>query len=307
MKKQQGVFVFALAGALLLSGCSTDSTADYSVPSQEAQPRVADGVDGVEEFDESGGFEGEDATESLAGEDLTQEREIIVTGRLDLVYDDPVEGLETAADIVDDSGGFVESRHQSSRSDHLRASLTARIPAEKLDATVDELKDFADVEEYSTSKEDVTQQSADLDARVSALETSIERLEELLRDAKSNDDLFQAEEALTQRQGELDSLRSQREQLSDQVDYSTLEISITTEVEPRSSAPDGFLDGIKNGWNSLLGTLLGLVTAAGTLIPWLIILIPLGAVLWLLARRVRSRRRVKQAKPGKDDVVEVDQ
>src|SRR5699024_7664128 len=124
MKKQQGVFVFALAGALLLSGCSTDSTADYSVPSQVAQPRVADGVDGVEEFDESGGFEGEDAAESFAGEDLTQEREIIVTGRLDLVYDDPVEGLETAADIVDDSGGFVESRHKSSRSDHLRASLT---------------------------------------------------------------------------------------------------------------------------------------------------------------------------------------
>lgn len=292
MKKQQGVFIFALVGALFLGACSGGPSADYATPAQDRQSDVGDSAEG---------FEGADAAESFADQDFTQEREIIVTGRLDLVYDDPVAGLETAADIVDDAGGFVESRHQSSRNDRLRANLTARIPAEKLDATVEELKDFADVEEYSTSKEDVTQQSADLDARAAALETSIERLEELLRDAKSNDDLFQAEEALTQRQGELDSLRSQQEQLSDQVDYSTLEISITTEVEPRSSAPDGFFDGLKNGWNSLLDTLLGLVTFAGTLIPWLIILVPLGAVLWLLTRRLRERERVKGAETSEDD------
>ena len=128
----------------------------------------------------------------------------------------------------------------------------------------------------------------DLDARIDVLEAAITRLNELLADAASTSDLIAVESALSERQAELDSLQSQRDYFSDQTLFATLSISLITPDNARPADPDGFLDGIVRGWESILAFFAGVIVWAGILVPW----VGLAAVVVLvgiLVRRIRRR------------------
>jgi hypothetical protein len=132
----------------------------------------------------------------------------------------------------------------------------------------------------------VTAQRVDQDARIQALQTSVTRLTELMKTASSTADLLQAEEQLSKRQAELDSLRSQRTALGDQISYATITVTLST--EPAAvPLPTGFTGAIHNGWTSLLAVFRGVTLAAGFMLPWVSVLVILAAVAFLVHRRLR--------------------
>src|SRR5699024_869340 len=138
--------------------------------------------------------------------------------------------------------------------------------------------------------DDVTQYGRDLDARISALEASTDRLLGLMEEADSSEALIDAENALSERQADLEALRSEREYLSDQVAMSTLTVSLTAESTADFEA-GGFLGGIKSGWNSLVGFLGRALAALGALAPWASVRgVPAPLIFWLVRRRRRRRR-----------------
>ena len=147
--------------------------------------------------------------------------------------------------------------------------------------------------------EDVTTQVIDNDVRVRAQEASLKRVETLLARADSLKDIIWIESQLTQRQGELDSLKSQQAWLTDQTSLSTITVDITAKAaQPKDEESDeaGFLAGLKGGWSALAGTATLIATVAGALLPFAVVALLLGAPAWLLLRRARSRRRT--AVPG---------
>src|SRR5690606_24841894 len=99
-----------------------------------------------------------------------------------------------------------------------------------------------------------------------------------------------AESTLTSRQGDLESLQAQRSSLADQVEMSTLTISLTTEPVAVDDEKSGFLDGLRTGWDALLSTLSAIVVVLGVSVPWLVVgAVGLGAARWV-RRRLRRRR-----------------
>src|SRR5699024_3349409 len=128
-----------------------------------------------------------------------------------------------------------------------------------------------------------------LDARISALEVSTERLEDIMGEADSAADLLEAEKALSERQGELESLVAQRDDLEDQVSMSTLE------VELRETDSGGDRGGFAE-WFGALGTTLvasagGLVLVLAALLPWVVVIgIPGFFITRWLIRRNRKRK-----------------
>ena len=129
-----------------------------------------------------------------------------------------------------------------------------RVPVGKLDGVVRELKSLGTVQTAETTSEDVTAQRVDLDARIKALQTSVDRLLAIMRDAKDPDALIKAEDALSERQAELDSLRAQRETLGDQIDYSTVNVSFIAEQigGPAPQEYKGFTGQIERGWDAMV-------------------------------------------------------
>src|SRR5258708_40325448 len=60
-------------------------------------------------------------------------------------------------------------------------NATLRVPSTELGATVSELKSLGDVEREEQAADEITQQRADLEARLSNAQNTLRRLQELLK------------------------------------------------------------------------------------------------------------------------------
>jgi hypothetical protein len=114
------------------------------------------------------------------------QRDVVKTASMTIRVEDVSEAADKAAVMVEDSDGRVDSRTEDAGSDRglARTSVVLRVPVAKLDGVVRELKTLGTVQTAETRSEDVTAQRVDLDARIRALQTSVDRLLAIMRDAK---------------------------------------------------------------------------------------------------------------------------
>jgi HAMP domain-containing protein len=140
-------------------------------------------------------------------------------------------------------------------------------------STLAKLEDIGRVDQINLSAQDVTGTAEDLDARIRALKLSVARMEDLLSRATSNADLIAAENALTERQANLESLQSQRARLAEQVALSTLDITLTTPGNAPEPTTHGFLGGVAAGWDALVAML------------GVIVLVVVASLRWVRRRR----------------------
>ncbi|CNH80097.1 Uncharacterised protein [Mycobacterium tuberculosis] len=205
-----------------------------------------------------------------------------------MVVAEPGQVADRLVAAVDDAGGRVDSRSERSGSSSPTIDLVVRIPADKLDRVLADAKKLGTVESMSINHTDVTSQRVDLDARMEALQTSVNRLLQLMGKAGDVADLLAAESSLTQRQAELDSLRAQRAALGDQISYATINVNLSA----KPAVPHrGFVGALQRGWQSLLSAIHGVVVAIGFLIPWL----PVLAVVVLAGVWIRRRKPFRRA------------
>ena len=92
------------------------------------------------------------------------------------------------------------------------------------------------------------------------------------------------------RQAELDSLNSQRNYLSDQVQYASIGVQLSSPDVAPEREPGGFLDGIISGWNAMIAFFAGTIVFFGFIVPWVGLLAALAVVVWTVAL-VRRRRK----------------
>lgn len=228
-----------------------------------------------------------------AAEDTAAEagpREVVTSGSLTLVAADPLAAIDGVVGLVEERGGHVEERAEAAATGEAEASgwLTVRVPAAELTAVLDGLEAFGETRDVSISSEDVTRQGRDLDARIAALETSTERLLGLMAEADSSETLLAAEDALSERQAELEALQSERAYLSEQVAMSSLHVTVGADDAPVQLTAGGFVGGLQDGWGALVGFAGGLLVVLGAVLPWLLALgVPIAVVVVLLRRRRR--------------------
>ncbi len=219
-------------------------------------------------------------------------RDIVKTASMSITAADPAEVADTAVARAADAGGRVDSRSEDAGSSSGRAHITLalRVPAAKLEGTLDEFKKLGTVRSVEVRADDVTSQRVDLDARINALQTSVDRLLGIMREAKDPEALIKAEEALSQRQADLDSLRAQRTQLGDQIDYSTVNLDITAE-QIGGPAPQyrGFWGQVERGWHAMVSAASGSLMLFGLLLPWLLAFAIAAAVIYAVIRLIGSR------------------
>lgn len=221
------------------------------------------------------------------------DRDIVKTASMTITAPNTTAAADKAVSIATDAGGRVDSRSEDAGSSSGRAHvfLTLRVPAAKLDGTLDELKKLGTVNAVEIRAEDVTAQRVDLDARITALQTSVDRLLGIMRDAKDPDALIKAEDALSQRQADLDSLRAQRTQLGQQIHYGTVNLEVIAE---QAGGPTeqyyGFFGQVERGWDGMVSVATGAIMLFGLFLPWLGLLVVVGAVGYGIVRLVSSRR-----------------
>jgi hypothetical protein len=313
--------------ALTLAGCSTSATDSVDMPA------ISGGSSGADVAIDPG-MGNQTTKESSVGSSVGTSAmpsygiggaSTITSTWLSLTTTNPVGTADEAAVIADAAGGYVENRSESTGggvvvplsgvegdvtlggtgpTDYV--SLTLRVPTEKADAVIGDLKELGRVSSFNQSQYDVGQQQADLAARITSLTESLASLRGLQASAANVSDLLAAEAAISARQSELDSLIAQRDYFDSQIDMTSISVDVTS-TSVGSASDLTFLDGIVNGWNSI-GTALSLVgVAIGFLLPWLGVFIVLAGIAAAIAipvvRRTRARAAA-QAKPVEAKPVE---
>ncbi|MCK6209758.1 DUF4349 domain-containing protein [Georgenia sp. EYE_87] len=275
-------FLALLCGVLLLAGCTSgsedasDESGGGGVPAQDAG---GDGAEGEGAGADDGG-----------GED----RQVVTTADATVVVDDPAAAADEVAALAERAGGRVDQRNGQAAGaegtdSRPSAWLTVRIPADQLSTVLDQLEAVGEVRQLSQDSTDVTSTTRDLDARITALRTSVDRLLGIMADADDSTALIAAESAISERQAELESLQSERAHLADQVAMSTLRVELVARDDPVVVNAGGFVGGLRTGWDALVTALDGLLVGLGVLLPWLVVIgVPAAAVLWFARRRRRT-------------------
>jgi hypothetical protein len=267
---------------VLLAGCGSDSDSSSGAGSAAAASGAA--------------APGAPAAVPGTSGEAAPDRQVVQTGTVTVAVEDPAAGSRRVSELVEAAGGRVDQRTEQAATgddgdDGGRASadLVVRVPSDALTGVLADLDELGDVGAVSVSRSDVTATAVDLDARISALQTSATRLQGLMDGAASTADLLAAEKALSERQGELESLQSRRAALADQVELSTL----TVHLEPFGVAPvggpDGFLEALGTGWWALLTTLGAAFVVLGVVLPWVVLAALLTAAVLVPLRLVRRR------------------
>lgn len=272
----------ALAAGFLLAGCSTTGS------TTAMDPAIA--PDGVSV---DGGAPAEDmaVTKEAAGVPTTIDRQVIRTGYMSMRVEDVKGSAFEVHGLVAKYQGVISSEDLQSSDDSAYATVTAQIPADKLDAFIQDVSKLGTVDSVNVSAQDVTSQVVDLDARIAALETSIERLTELLAQATRIEDLLAIETQLSQRQSELDALTAQRTWLGDQVAMSTLSVSLSPLTQVTEVDAPGFLSGLQSGWAAFVSLIMVAITALGFFLPFLVVLAIIAIPVTIALVRVSRRHR----------------
>jgi hypothetical protein len=229
---------------------------------------------------------------------------IIRTGNISMVVEDTRAAQATIEGMVEGmagEGAFVVSSDEYGGTEGSQPHITMsiRVPAAHFSQVMDRLAEMAvNVPSRNESSQDVTEEYVDLEARVESLEAARQRLLEIMLETRVTKDLLEAEQQLTQREAEIESLKGRMQYLEQSARLSSIWIELQPYIlsqpvgdqwrpaETARRAIDALMDGLQ-GFGDFL------IFFAIAVLPWLV---AIGLVVLLLVALVRWRVHVRRAR-----------
>lgn len=290
----------------LLAGCgSSKESYDMAISKSEEAPAAMQEYAVAEEAadmaaEESGSGSIEANTDISQTEQ--ENRKLIRTFNIQIQtkeFDDVTAGIQAK---VQELGGYIESASMDSGSTYYNnynrySYMTVRIPSDKLDGFVENVKETSNVTNISESTEDITLNYVDVESRKTALETERDRLLELLEKAETVEDIITIEGRLSEVRYQLESYTSRLRTFDNQVDYSTVHIDISevdreTKVEPKTfwqEVSENFGNSVYGLGQGIRGLAIWFLGSSPYLVLWAVII---GAVVFIV-RTIGKKRQLK--------------
>lgn len=284
--------------AAMLTACGASS--------MESADAVANGYDNeMAEPEAEAPMEGEvlysgTTSESGTGSTVSADQKLIKKVNIDAETEDLDTMLSELNGQISEMGGYIESQELYNGSAYSSyrsrsATMTIRIPADKLNGFVSQIRGISNVVTYNESTDDVTLTYVATESRMAALETEQERLLELMAKAETMSDLLEIEERLTEVRYELESVTSQLRVLSNKVSYATVylyvdQVEVYTEVEEPTvwqRITGGFTGNLKDIGEGLVDFLVWAVTYSPQLLFWAVVI----AVAVTAGKRAAKKRK----------------
>jgi hypothetical protein len=213
MRTTRLLAVSATALLLSLTACSGGSDGDSpeaatAMDGGAAGGSAGDMAESAPEVPADAAGAAKDAGAARNVVDLTTQQALIKTGAVSLRSADVGTTRYDVQVLVDEQGGQVaDDKTETDKSgEPLRARMVLRVPVDSFEDVMNALGSMETLASTSTSSEDVTTQLIDVEARIKAQQASVERVRQLLAQARSIRDIMAIESELAQRQAELDSL-----------------------------------------------------------------------------------------------------
>jgi hypothetical protein len=216
-------------------------------------------------------------------------RALIVTVDMKLTVTDVMDASSTIRREAENEGGYVSSSSASGTREDASASMDLRVPADKVAALRTKLTDVGEITFQSEKVDDVTEQRADLDARLHNARTEEARFLEIMQQKTGSIfDVINAEKELARVRETIELLEAQKRTLEGQIALATIHVTLTTPTTaawqtPASSVSSAFSAGLKTAEAIAVYGAMAIAAIGPTLLPFAM----LAAVLLVVVRRRR--------------------
>lgn len=229
--------------------------------------------------------------------DTAVQKEPMLIKRVDMTiktmhFDTVVDRIQQ---LTGQMGGQVDyfSQYGDHTEDALRnASLTLRIPAEKLDSFVESAETVGNITSFSSYVEDAGDRYYDLAARLETQQKKMERLQALMEQATDVSDLIEIESSIADTQYLIDLYTGQMQGIEEDVAYSTVTVYVqeTRVVETKeASLGQRIAAGISDMASSALRFLEDALIFVVSALPW-VAGVAVIVVIVVLIRKKKSKK-----------------
>lgn len=310
MKNRIRILAVLMAASMLM-GCGGSSKNAYDSAAPEMAVTEESAVeeyfyDATDDMAEAGSTSGISANGEIANAAQVN-RKLIRTFDIQIQtkeFDEVIAGVQAK---VQELGGYIEQSSIDSGSAYYSnynrySHMTLRIPSDKLDGFIQNVKDTANVTNISESADDITLKYVDVESRKIALETERDRLLELLEKAETVEDIITIEGRLSEVRYQLESYTSTLRTYDNQVDYSTVHMNIhevdrETKVEPKTfweEVTEEFGDSIYDMGRGIRNFAIWFLGSSPYLILWGVIIAAVIFVLRFLGKKKKLKKILKE-------------
>ena len=208
------------------------------------------------------------------------DKKIIKNGNLNLQVAKVDNATDKIAQVAKANGGDVFSTNfRQSKSNVKSGSITVKVPVANFEKTFSELKKVAVlVIDESITGQDVTEQYADLQTRLSNKQAEEQAFLKILNQAGKMDDILAVTREVSRVRGEIESIQGQIKYLVSQTDMATITINLTEDTNITVIDSWRPWQVVKEAVNSLVKSLQGVVNF---LIQFIIVIIPI-LLIWAI-------------------------
>lgn len=275
------------------SSASKGSYDDYEYETEYMDEEYAE--EAVEEYDS--GTDAEMLDESASNRKLIRNVSMNVeTEQFDALIGQIEEKTKKLGGYIEDS--YTYNGRSNWSGDRKNADLTIRIPSVKLDEFLSAVSEQSNVTSKNETVTDVTLQYVDLESHKKALEAEQERLLEMIEQAETVEDMITIESRLSEVRYQLESQESQLRTFDNQIQYSTVYLTIAevekyTPVAERTffeKISDGFTDNLAGVIEDLVNFVIWFISSLPYLVVWGIII---AIAVKLIGKAIRDKKERK--------------
>lgn len=305
--KIKGLFLIGLVSIGLLASCAL-APISSSMSSDAAEKRA------VESFEMPAAVmeesmaprEGAGVDSSFATGAQPAERIVIRNANLSIVVEDPTQSIEVISQMANAMGGFVVYSNvyktmTSSGMEVPNANITIRVPAEKLEEALDDIKALVkdpkiDIQNEDISGQDVTSEVTDLESRLRNLKAAETQLLEIMENATESEDVIAIFRELTNVRGEIELIEGQLKYYRESARLSAISVFLQAKaaIEPITIGrwqpgveAQRALQALVEGGKYIVNALIWLVLFAVPILA--VVVLPI----YLIVRAVRKRNLKK--------------
>lgn len=193
----------------------------------------------------------------------TQEQKIIKSALLRFEASNPEETHQNILQLTREYKGFVQSDNAGKNYNQLYRNMMVRVPTENFQPFLDAISAGVPYfDQKDISRQDVSEEFVDLEARLKAKKELEARYLELLKQAKNVKELLEIERELSNIREEIEAKQGRLNYLQNKVSMSTVAIEFyqqTAETGVTLSYGKKIVNALKGGWDGISVFFLGLL------------------------------------------------
>lgn len=188
--------------------------------------------------------------------------------------------------------GYVSSAKQDRHYRLLQSNIIVRVESDKFEDLLDEMtQESIFLDHKNVKADDVTEEFMDIQTRLKTKRAVEKRYLDILEKARTIEEILKVENQLRVIREEIEAKEGRLKFLTDQINYSTINMEIYQRIEATQAPSDSFITkigrGFKAGWQGILSFIINLAYT------WpLLLVLGVGGYFTIKYVRKKSQRKV---------------